>query len=226
MLASQSVFCGYLVSAILATSVKLPINLEVKAALNSRAANIHISQAHHSLYPFTVTYGACHQLVSQHEQHHTISKVYDGSTNRLVWILPDDISNTGCLSAWSSRDELVGLSEPLQVNKYSRQWLKKRHLDLGRRLSKRASIPMNNASGIDAEGPWFDGVEALKAKEISAVNVVEAKAKSEYHANGLRNSHADAFIPEIAIVGAGMSGLMTWVSTERDVGSVETLKMI
>ena len=223
MLAIKSVFFGYLVSATFAASVDLPIKLEVKAALNSRSANVHISQAHHSVYPFTVTYGACHTLISQHEQHHTVSKVYDRSTDRLVWILPDDISNTGCLAAWSSQDELIGLSEPLQVNKFSRQWLKKRHLDLGTRLSKRASIPMTSASGIDAEGPWFDGVEALKEKEISAVNVAEAKAKSEYPSSRLRNSHADAVIAEIAIVGAGMSGLMTWVSTEATARSVEIL---
>lgn len=224
MLAINSAFFGCLVTVIFAASVDLPINLEVRTALNSRSANVHISQAHHSVYPFTVTYGACHSLISQHEQHHAISKVYDRSTNRLVWILPDDISNSGCLSAWSSQDELVGLSKPLQVNKYSRQWLKKRHLDLGTRLSKRASIPMTSASGIDAEGPWFDGVELLKEKEISALNVAEAKAKSEYHTSRPRFSHTDALIPEIAIVGAGMSGLMTWVSTAMNAGSVDILK--
>lgn len=37
---------------------------------------------------------------------------------------------------------------------------------------------MTNASGIDAEGPWFDGVELLKNKEIGAVSVKEAKARS------------------------------------------------
>ena len=66
------------------------------------------------------------------------------------------------------------------MDKSSKQWAKKRDLDQGMRLSKRASIPMSNASGIDAQGPWFDGVEVLKEKEISAVNVKEAKAKSRY----------------------------------------------
>ncbi|KAI4186681.1 MAG: hypothetical protein L6R41_003325 [Letrouitia leprolyta] len=59
-------------------------------------------------------------------------------------------------------------------------------------MSKRASIPMTNASGIEANGPWFDGVEALKESEISTVDAAQAKAK------------------QIAIVGAGMAGLMTW----------------
>lgn len=39
---------------------------------------------------------------------------------------------------------------------------------------------MGNVSGIDAQGPWFDGVEVLKEKEIGAVNVAEAKAKSMF----------------------------------------------
>lgn len=52
---------------------------------------------------------------------------------------------------------------------------------------------MTNASGIDPLGPWFDGVELLSQKEPSVVDVDAAKSK------------------EIAIVGAGMSGLMTYL---------------
>lgn len=174
----------YFVSTAYTALPDLPVKLEIKAALDSRSANVHLSQAHHTLYPFTVTYGSCHSLSNQHEQHHTVSEVFDQGTDRLVWILPDDISTVGCLFAWSSRNELVGRSEPLEVNKFGKQWLKKRHLDLGTRLSRRASIPMTNASGIDAEGPWFDGVVALKEKGISALNAAEAKAKSMYPPEG------------------------------------------
>jgi len=56
---------------------------------------------------------------------------------------------------------------------------------------------MDNSSGIDAEGPWFDGVALLNASEISAVDVKAAKSK------------------EIAIVGAGMAGLMTWLALNQ-----------
>lgn len=165
------------------TSIDLPVKLEVNVALNSQSANVHVyvSEVQHSVYPFTVTYGKCQNANTQFEAHHVISKVRDQGTDRLVWVLPDDIDTNGCLSAWSMRNELVGISEPLKVNKGSRQWLQKRHLDRRARLSKRASIPMSNASGIDAEGPWFDGVELLKGKEISEVNVKEAKAKSTSH---------------------------------------------
>ena len=156
---------------------RLPVRLEVKTDLNSRLANIHLSQHHQTLYPFTVKYGACHVSNDHREQHHTISEVQEQSTQRLVWLLPDNIYDGGCLSAWSSDEELIGRSEPLRINKNSRQWMRKRSLDQKTRLNKRASIPMNNASGIDAEGPWFDGVELLQEKEIATVDVTQAKAK-------------------------------------------------
>jgi hypothetical protein len=52
---------------------------------------------------------------------------------------------------------------------------------------------MTNDTGIDPWGPWFDGVELLRGKNMSAVDVAKAKSK------------------DIAIVGAGMSGLMTYL---------------
>lgn len=166
------------VVAAIATSGGLPIRLEVNVALNSRSANVHLSQEGQLAYPFTVTYGACHSSTGQHEAHHTVSTVHAEGVDRLVWVLPEDIATEGCLSAWSAGHQLVGRSEPLNVHKNSRQWMNKRRLDNMAKLSKRASIPMTNASGIDAEGPWFDGVQLLKEKEIGAVSVQQAKAKS------------------------------------------------
>ena len=161
-----------------AISNDLPLQLAVKIPLDSRSANVHIYRASNFVHPFTVSYGGCQSLSSQHETHHILSTVPNQDSDRLVWILPDDIPTDGCLSAWSAQHELVGRSEPLQVHKYSKPWMRKRHLHQGSRSSKRASIPMTNASGIDAEGPWFDGVELLKNKEIGSVSVKEAKAKS------------------------------------------------
>ena len=174
--------CTWLLSLIatiaLATSTNLPLKLAVKIPLDSQSANVHISRENDFADPFTVSYGGCYSSTSRHGAHHTVSTVTDHISDRLVWILPEDIPSDGCLSAWSPRDELVGRSEPLKVNKRSRLWIRKRELDQGTRLSKRASIPMTNASGIDAQGPWFDGVELLKDKEIGTVSVKEAKAKS------------------------------------------------
>lgn len=70
---------------------------------------------------------------------------------------------------------------------------------------------MTNASGIDAEGPWFDGVEVLKEKEIGPVSVKQAKAKSMFYVGPTCEHNADRLYAEIAIVGAGMAGLMTFV---------------
>ncbi|KAF4334958.1 amino-acid oxidase [Fusarium beomiforme] len=55
------------------------------------------------------------------------------------------------------------------------------------------SILMNDENGIDTLGPWFDGVEHLSKTGLSALDADAAKEK------------------EIAIVGAGMSGLMTYL---------------
>ena len=160
------------------TTTNLPLKLAVKIPLDSQSANVHIARALDAAYPFTVSYGGCHSSTSEREAHHVVSTVTDRDSDRLVWILPDDIPTNGCLSAWSAQHTLVGRSEPLNVDKNSRLWIRKRELDQGTKLSKRAGIPMTNASGIDAQGPWFDGVELLKEKEIGAVSVKEAKAKS------------------------------------------------
>lgn len=66
---------------------------------------------------------------------------------------------------------------------------------------------MDNSTGVDALGPWFDGVALLKNREPGAVDVKAAKAK------------------EVAIVGAGMSGLMSYlVLTQAGLKNVEILE--
>ncbi|KAK0641713.1 flavin-containing amine oxidoreductase-domain containing protein [Cercophora newfieldiana] len=62
-----------------------------------------------------------------------------------------------------------------------------------KQLRRRDPILMTEDRGIDVLGPWFDGVALLKDKEPSLVDVGGAKSKS------------------VAIVGAGMSGLMTYL---------------
>ncbi|KAG8414505.1 hypothetical protein J3459_014699 [Metarhizium acridum] len=52
---------------------------------------------------------------------------------------------------------------------------------------------MTGANGTDTLGPWFDGVKHLSQKEPDIVDVNAAKRKT------------------IAIVGTGMSGLMTYL---------------
>jgi monoamine oxidase len=52
---------------------------------------------------------------------------------------------------------------------------------------------MTNTTGIDAWGAWFEGVTLLKDKEPEAIDVEIAKSK------------------HVAIVGAGMAGLMSYL---------------
>ncbi|KAI0164376.1 flavin-containing amine oxidoreductase [Hypoxylon sp. FL1284] len=167
-------------SAVAVSASQLPVKLETRSELSSRLANIHVSFEAPVDGVVTYTYGRCHET-KRHEAHHTVGQGRGAKDSRLVWILPDGVRFDGCISAWDERGSLVGRSEPQRMGK--------------RGLKKRGaySIEMTNATGIDAWGPWFDGVELLQSKEISAFDANEAKSK------------------DVAVVGAGMSGLMTYL---------------
>ncbi|RYP92463.1 hypothetical protein DL770_001409 [Monosporascus sp. CRB-9-2] len=117
----------------------------------------------------------------RHEAHHVVGQSTDTKDLRLVWILPENAMSHGCISAWDSQGSLVGRSEPQPIRTRS--------------LKKRGpySIQMTNETGIETLGPWFNGVALLESKNLSAVDVEAAKSK------------------EIAVVGAGMAGLMTYL---------------
>lgn len=190
-----------------------PVRLETRTELNSRAANIHViyDKVFDSLVDFT--YGSCLDR-RQVDSHHVISRhTPSTSTHRLVWIIPETAVSGGCISAWDAdTGSLLGRSEPQQI---ASQRSRKRGIE---ELHKRSSmkkrdtgsdsyaIPMTNASGIDAWGPWFDGVELLQSKNLSAVDVSAAKTKN------------------IGIVGAGMSGLMTFLCLRQ--AGFENLEII
>lgn len=159
---------------------QLPVKLETRSELGSRLANVHISFNGPVDGVVTYTFGQCDNRRLS-EAHHTVGQGTQTKESRLVWILPDDLKFDGCISAWDQRGSLVGRSEPQLL---SRRKLKRRGAN---------SIAMTSSTGIDAWGPWFDGVELLKDKEISAFDANDAKSK------------------DVAIVGAGMSGLMTYL---------------
>ena len=170
-----------LLSNVLAADLR--VRLSTNRLLDSPIANIHLDFNERIDEPLSFTYGSC-SSESPLEAHHTIAVSTGSAQDRLVWRIPNDVPQSGCLSAWDNRDELVGRSTP-QVFRTKRGNL---------RRSTDFSIAMDNSSGIDAEGPWFDGVAKLKDNNMSAVDTNAAKSKS------------------IAIVGAGMAGLMTWLS--------------
>jgi hypothetical protein len=77
-------------------------------------------------------------------------------------------------------------------------------ISIGKRRTRRGVAIADIA---DAEGPWFDGVEYLKAKDGDEVFVAQAKSKT------------------IGILGGGMAGLMSsvcrklesaWLRVETD----------
>ncbi|TLS28002.1 hypothetical protein PpBr36_00898 [Pyricularia pennisetigena] len=172
----------------------LPVRLSTRTALDSRLANVHVEMDdHHAVgdAPIHFTYGACDSS-SRAEAHHTVGRAHDPTrtVDRLVWVIPEDVSSGGCISAWAGGDGgggelLVGRSAPQAFD----------HAAMRRRdvLTKRALDPvrMDGSNGIEANGPWFEGVRLLEGRNVSAVDAEAAKAK------------------RVAIAGAGMAGLMS-----------------
>lgn len=182
-----------------------PVRLETRTQLSSRAANIHVSYDRLVEGLIDFTYGSCRDQ-KRSDSHHVIARhTPAGTSHRLVWVIPDDAFAGGCISAWDDTGSLIGRSEVQQI---ASQRSRKRGLEEFHKRSamkKRDggggggshAIPMDNSTGIDPWGPWFDGVALLQSKNHSYVDVEEAKSK------------------HIAIVGAGMSGLMTFLSLRQ-----------
>ncbi|KAK0702183.1 flavin-containing amine oxidoreductase [Lasiosphaeris hirsuta] len=167
-----------------AALAELPIHIETRTAVTSRVANVHLSFDHVIEGNITFTYGPC-EATSTEGAHHVLGRAdgTSGHATRLVWILPEDAQSGYCISAWDNQGALAGRSQS--------QFLEQRHK---RRAEKRAlSVQMTNATGIDTLGAWFEGVELLKNKQPGLVDVEKSKAK------------------QVAIVGAGMSGLMSYL---------------
>ncbi|KAL1863317.1 hypothetical protein Plec18170_000151 [Paecilomyces lecythidis] len=141
---------------------------------------------------FSIHYGGC-EMSGSHPSaaHHKVGSTYIGNhqlarrhagweeqrPNRFVWIVPADTAAGGCLHAYSE-DDWVGSSAPISIS-----------TKMAKRGQKDPSIDISDI--VETEGPWFDGVAYLKAKEPNKKFVAQAKSK------------------EIGILGGGMSGLMT-----------------
>jgi monoamine oxidase len=172
-----------------------PVKIETRSKLNSNLANIHLRFDEAVDGAVTYTYGSC-STAERRDANHVVGRSTDPIESRLVWVIPKDAESHGCISAWNSEDALVGRSE-VQKFQHNKRTLKKRG---------EYSIEMTNATGIDTSGPWFDGVELLEGKNMSAIDVAAAKSK------------------EVAIIGAGMSGLMTYLVLNQS--GMENIKII
>ncbi|KAF3405290.1 L-amino-acid oxidase [Talaromyces pinophilus] len=187
-------FCSQLIISCSSSTPLTPRHeiLDFKGPLTVEAggiANIHISYTHPLSGPLSLHYGSCSSPLShpkEYHYHHIGSTAVgdhpfakrhvdweDQRPQRFVWLVPELAQDGGCLFAYSGAD-IVGRSEPVTVMK---------------RRSKRHGIILGEIG--DVEGPWFDGVEYLSAKEPHERFVAQAKKKS------------------IGILGAGMSGLMS-----------------
>ncbi len=154
--------------------------------------NIHVTFSRPVDGELAIYYGAC-DIISPHEAYHRVGKTHVGQhplarrhagwesnrPTRFTWLPPTATFSGGCLHAFNG-EELVGKSLPF---------------DIKRRMAKRG-VPF--ADVVDAEGPWFDGVEYLSEKEPDSVFVSQAKEKT------------------IGIIGGGMAGLLTSVSQTLD----------
>ena len=179
------------------SSPSLPVRLKQKFPLHSGVANIHIETETFREKLLLFTYGSCDSRDSLDSNHVIARNILPVDSSRVVWIIPEDAFSNGCISAWDESGNLAGRSDEQELpgESFKREVHRRRHADPGRRARRRDEAPiiMTNGTGFDVWGPWFDGVSVLKDNNLSAVDVETSKRK------------------EIAIVGAGMSGLMTYL---------------
>jgi hypothetical protein len=142
---------------------------------SSGMANIHISYNTALSGKLSLHYGDCdvstthpkglhhHQVgetaIGNHPSSKRNSEWKDSRPERFVWHVPEGTVDGGCLFSYSE-ETLVGRSEKVNV------------------VAKRARRGIGLGDIGDAEGPWFDGVAYLKAKEPGSVFVSQAKSKS------------------------------------------------
>ncbi|KAH7310600.1 flavin-containing amine oxidoreductase [Stachybotrys elegans] len=175
-----------LAAASLAQPVAGAVHIRTNVALHSRVANVHVDYDGPVQGRVAYTYGPC-DAADEHSAAQVVARRDSpDQSHRLVWVIPKDAESGGCLSAWDGSG-LLGRSTPQVFGE--RMYAKRATV----RKRDAQGIPMTNETGFNVWGPWFDGVSLLESSNNSYVDVEAAKNK------------------EIAIVGAGMSGLMTYL---------------
>ncbi|KAL8393872.1 hypothetical protein RB595_003577 [Gaeumannomyces hyphopodioides] len=204
--AATALLLGAAAAAPPSSSSPLPVRISIRSALNSRLANVHIETDASGLDAgagVSFTYGAC-DAATPAGAHHAVGHVAaPHSADRLVWVVPEGVGSGGCVSAWvdgpppssGGRSLLVGRSAALAFDHANMAKLRRRGgagetSRLRRRRRQLDPIAMTKENGFEAQGPWFDGVAFLAGRNVSAVDAAAAKGR------------------RIAVVGAGMSGLM------------------
>lgn len=162
------------------------VSLKVHSSLETRLANVHIHSRTLFNSPITVTYGSCESDRFENSYHHQISRYSStGSSGRLVWVIPQDAPTEGCLSAWSGdKNNLVGRSESLSLKK---EEIVKRTVPrpfgsftgIKNESEVDSMVTMGGYGGIDASGPWFDGVTAIASNNRNSGIICVEKAKNK-----------------------------------------------
>lgn len=165
---------GLVLSGLVTLALGAPppeIGITVKDTSASNIVNIHVDVPETTPGRHVFTYGRCDNSVRT-EYHSTIANISQmptGDDIRLVWVVPETARSGGCISGWGPHNELLGRSKSVNLKNLIQS-----------SINKRDRVPMTNGSGIDSDGPWFNGVNRLQNEEISAVDVKKAKSKCEY----------------------------------------------
>lgn len=122
--------------------------------------NVHLSYGDGSFEgDVRVVYGDC-DLTHPDKHHHEIGSSWikrSSRPDRLVWIVPENITSGGCLHAFSATG-LIGRSAPISVKHQPR---------------KREDI----SKIADVTGPWFEALSYMQSKKNNDSFIAVEKSK-------------------------------------------------
>lgn len=149
-----------------------------------------------------VAYGDCNMKRSD-QYHHEVASLLstrEAAPDRLIWKVPRDIHERGCLHAYTAEGTLLGRSEPIEFVES---------------LRKRQAL---HEIG-DSNGLWFDGVRYLESKNKTTVSTEEAKSKSIAIVGG----GMAGLMTSLLLDSVGMTNWHIVESSERVGGRVRTM---
>ncbi|KAK0382911.1 hypothetical protein NLU13_8827 [Sarocladium strictum] len=163
--------------------------------------NIHLTYG--DAFPhgsFRVVFGDC-DMGSENDLHHEVTSLFtdeESAPDRLVWLVPKDVRDNGCLHAFSN-GALLGRSEPISLSEP---------------LRKRESLSEIG----DSNGLWFDGVKYLEASNLTSVKSSEAKEKRI----GIVGGGMSGLLTSLLLTSVGMTNWHIIESTQRVGGRIRT----
>nr|WKC17448.1 sarocladium pentosidine oxidase [Sarocladium sp.] len=166
--------------------------------------NIHLTYG--DAFPhgdFRVVFGDC-GMTSEDELHHEVASLstkMESAPDRLVWLVPKDVRENGCLHAFSE-GVLLGRSEPVAFTEP---------------LRKRESLSEIG----DSDGLWFSGIRYLQSSNLTSVKAAEAKEKKI----GIVGGGISGLMTSLLLTSVGMTNWHIIEATERVGGRIRTKYM-